>query len=169
MVLLRMVLGYCLREWSLHSTAAWAAAIGLADISNMALLYRLRWCGDWLALLVSRVRAASAPKLNHGRLIHIIDVSSVPKAGRAAKRENGLWRILSTFDLPSERFGHFVLTDEHEGERLDRTPVVRGEICIADRAHLQSDRIANEVADGRCCGPCRLEECPLATGECRAV
>ena len=53
------------------------------------------------------------PKASRGRLIRTIDASSVPKAGHAAKRENGLWRIHSAFDLPSERFGQFVLTDEH--------------------------------------------------------
>ncbi len=53
-----------------------------------------------------------------------------------------LWRIHSAFDLPRERFGHFELTDQHGGETLDRIPVVKGEIRIADRAYLQPDRIA---------------------------
>jgi hypothetical protein len=44
-VLQRLVLAYCLGEWGLRSTTAWAAAIGLADLSNVALLYRLRRCG----------------------------------------------------------------------------------------------------------------------------
>jgi hypothetical protein len=113
MVLLRRVLAYCLGEWGLRSTTAWATAIGLADISNVALLYRLRRCGDWLALLVGHLLAMQTPQQSHGRLIRILDGSSVPKAGRAAKRGNGVWRIHSAFDLPSERFGHFVLTDEH--------------------------------------------------------
>ena len=38
--------------------------------------------------------------------------------------------------MPSERFSHFELTDESEGERLDRIPVVKGEIRLADRAYL---------------------------------
>ena len=52
--LLRLVLAYCLGMRGLRSTAAWATSIGLVDISNVALLYRLRQCGDWLALLVGR-------------------------------------------------------------------------------------------------------------------
>jgi Transposase DDE domain len=147
-VLLRLVLAYCLGEWGLRSTATWATAVGLADISNVGLLYRLRRCGDWLAQLVGDALAAHVPKPSHGRLIRIIDASSVPKAGRAAKQRNGLWRIHSAFDLPNERFGHFELTDEHEGELLDRIPVVPGEIRIADRVHLQPDRIANVLRDG---------------------
>lgn len=147
-VLLRLVLAYCLGGWGLRSTSAWATAIGLADISNVALLYRLRRCGDWLALLVGQLLAMQTPQQSHGRLIRILDGSSVPKAGRAAKRGNGIWRIHSAFDLPNERFGHFVLTDEHGGEQLDRIPVEKGEIRIADRVYLQPDRMARVLQDG---------------------
>ena len=70
-------------------------------------------------------------------------------AGRSGgKRQNKLWRIHSAFDLPAERFGHFELTDQHGGETLDRIPVVKGEIRIADRAYLQPDRIAIVLEQG---------------------
>jgi hypothetical protein len=140
--LLRMVLAYCLGGQGLRLTAAWAAATGLVDISNVALLYRLRQCGDWLSLLVGEALAAAAPQASRGRLIRIIDATTVAKAGVAAKKQNGLWRIHSAFDLPRERFGHFELTDQHAGETLDRIPVVKGEIRIGDRAYLQPDRMA---------------------------
>jgi hypothetical protein len=65
--LLRLILAYCLGERGLRSTAAWAVSIGLADVSNVALLYRLRQCGNWLALLIGHVLAASAPKACGGR------------------------------------------------------------------------------------------------------
>src|SRR6185295_14692736 len=44
--LLRIILAYCLGERGLRATAAWAAASGLADISNPAILYLLRHCGS---------------------------------------------------------------------------------------------------------------------------
>jgi hypothetical protein len=146
--MLRMILAYCLGERGLRLTAVWASAIGLVDVSNVALLYRLRACGDWLALLVGQVLAAGAPAASHGRLIRIIDATAVPKAGASAKRNNKLWRIHSAFDLPHERFGHFELTDEREGETLDRIPVVAGEIRLGDRAYLQPDRIAGVIEAG---------------------
>jgi hypothetical protein len=146
--LLRLTLAYCLGERGLRSTASWAAAIGLADISNVALLQRLRRCGDWLALLVGEALLAAAPQASCGRLIRIIDATTVPKAGRMAKTGNKLWRIHSAFDLPSERFGFFELTDERGGERLDRIPVVKGEIRLADRAYLQPERIAGVLDEG---------------------
>jgi DDE family transposase len=146
--LLRMILAYCLGERGLRSTVAWATSIGLVNISNVALLYRLRQCGDWLALLVGEVLTAAVPKASRGRLIRIIDATTVPKAGRAAKKGSKLWRIHSAFDLPHERFGYFELTDQQAGETLDRIPVVEGEIRIGDRAYLQPDRMAAVLGAG---------------------
>jgi hypothetical protein len=143
-----MILAYCLGGRGLRSTAAWATAVGLADVSNVALFYRLRGCGDWLAQLVGRALAAAAPAASRGRLIRIVDATSVPKAGAGAKRKNGVWRVHSAFDLPAERFGAFVLTDQKDGEALDRIPVVAGEIRIADRVYLQPGRMAAVIAAG---------------------
>src|ERR1700709_1412611 len=59
--LLRLVLGYCLGDGGLRSTAVWAAAIGLADLSNVALLQRLRQCGDSFSVLVGAVLGGGTP------------------------------------------------------------------------------------------------------------
>jgi hypothetical protein len=146
--LLRLVLAYCLGQHGLRSTAAWASAIGLADISNVALLYRLRGCGDWLAGMVGRALGSVVPKASRGRLIRIIDATTVSQAGLATRQKNALWRIHSAFELPAERFGFFEVTDQREGERFDRIPVVKGEIRIADRAYMQPHRIAGVLAAG---------------------
>jgi hypothetical protein len=146
--LLRLVLAYCLGKHGLRLTAAWAAAIGLADLSNVALLRRLRQCGTWLNLLIGQVLAARAPPASRGRLIRILDATAVPKAGAPAKRGNGVWRVHSAFDLPSERFGAFALSDEKGSERLDRLPVIPGEIRVADRAYLHPDPLAAVIAAG---------------------
>jgi hypothetical protein len=146
--LLRLILAYCLGERGLRSTAAWATSVGLVDISNVALLYRLRQCGDWFAMLVGQMLADAAPQASHGRLIRIIDATTVPKKGPSARTNNKLWRIHSAFDLPQERFGHFELTDQQAGETLDRIPVIAGEIRLADRAYLQPERMATLLEAG---------------------
>src|ERR1700687_5863197 len=133
--MLRMILAYCLGDGGLRSTAAWAASVGLVDVSNVALLYRLRQSEQWLTLLVEQLLASAAPQACEGRPIRVVDATNVLKAGAAAKTKNKLWRIHSAFDLPCERFGFFELTDEHGGERLDRIPAVRGEIRLADRVY----------------------------------
>lgn len=71
--LLRLVLAYALGERGLRSVAVWASAVGLAAISNVALLYRLRRCGDWLALLIGQALAAVAPEASRGRMLRLAD------------------------------------------------------------------------------------------------
>jgi hypothetical protein len=85
----------------------------------------------------SRVSCSSPPERDRpraaeGRLIHIVDAATVLKAGVAAKNSNRLWLVHSAFELPPERFGFLELTDERGGERMDRVPVVPGEIRICD-------------------------------------
>jgi len=140
--MLRMIFAYCLGDGGLRCTAAWAASIGLVDVANTALLYRLRQSERWLTWLLEQMLSSATPQSCQGRMIRVIGATTVLKAGAAAKTKNGLWRIHSAFDLPSERFGHFELTDEHGGERLDRIPVIKGEIRLADRAYMQPDQIA---------------------------
>jgi hypothetical protein len=145
--LLRLVLAYCLGQHGLRLTAAWAAVAGIADISNVGLLKRLRCCEAWLQRLVGDRLAAAMPGAAHGRLIRVVDATTVAKASPEERCRNGLWRVHAAFDLPSERFGYFEVTDQSGGEQLDRIPVIKGEIRLADAAYIQPERIA-AVLDG---------------------
>lgn len=98
--------------------------------------------------MIGQALAGGVPVAGRGRLVRLIDATTVPQAGAARRRRNRLWRIHSAFDLPAERFGALVLTDQKEGERLDRIVVEPGEIRIADRAYLQPERIAAVLAAG---------------------
>jgi hypothetical protein len=139
------VLAYCWGWRGLRLTAAWAEAIGLASLSNVALLKRLRNAAVWIERLVCRVVSADAREAGlaaaKGRPVRLVDATSVAKAGQDARESGGRWRIHSVFDLASERFTAFELTDESEGEVIDRADVVAGEIRVGDRAYLQPDRI----------------------------
>jgi hypothetical protein len=144
--LLRLVLAYCLGGMGLRSTSAWAASVQLADFSNVALLQRLRNCEAWLEHLVGQLLGGEPAA--RGRRIRLLDGTTVPKAGRTAKQNNGLWRLHCAFDLPAERFSFFALTDEKGGEQLDRAPVAAGDIFIADRGFMHSDRLARVCEQG---------------------
>jgi hypothetical protein len=134
--LLRLVLAYCLGLMGLRLTAAWAEGIGLASLSNVALLGRLRNAVPWLERIVARLLAkpearrcaadvAGVGATVGGRLIRLIDATTVRKAGKSARESGRLWRIHAAFDLPSERFSAFEVTDEKEAEAIDRIAVVR--------------------------------------------
>src|SRR3954464_14773503 len=60
--LLRFTLAYCLGEMGLRLTAAWGAALGLASLSNVALLGRLRNMDGWLARLVGEALSAESAR-----------------------------------------------------------------------------------------------------------
>ncbi len=109
--LLRLMLAYCLGGMRLRSTSAWAASAGLADLSNVALLQRLRNCSAWMEHLVGQLLGSGAAPAADGRRIRLLDGTTVPKAGKEARENNGLWRLHCTFDLPSERFSRIELTD----------------------------------------------------------
>jgi Transposase DDE domain len=146
--LLRLILAYCLGGMGLRSTSAWAASAGLADLSNVALLQRLRKGGSWMEHLVGKLLGAGAVAAAAGRRLRLLDGTAVPKAGKEARENNGLWRLHCAFDLPAERFSFIELTDEKGGERLDRTPVAKGDILVADRGYMHPDPLAHVLEQG---------------------
>src|SRR6202140_4036916 len=135
---LRLVLAYCWGTRGLRLTVAWAEVMGLASLSNVALLKRLRNSADWLEQLVCRLLGggvgAACVAAAQGRPVRLVDATVVAKAGRDDRESGGVWRVHSVFDLASERFSAFELTDESEGEVIDRADVVAGEICGGERA-----------------------------------
>ena len=146
--LLRLVLAYCLGGMGLRSASAWAASAGLADLSNVALLKRLRKCGAWMEHLAGTLLSTGIQPEAGGRRIRLLDGTTVQKAGKEAKKNSGLWRLHCAFDLPEERFSFIELTDEKGGERLNRTPFAKGDIAIADRGYMHPEPLAHIVEQG---------------------
>lgn len=146
--LLRIILAYCLGGMGLRSTSAWAASVGLANLSNVALLGRLRNCQAWMEGLVGTLLAERTGAATQGRRIRLVDATTVPKASRKDQQNGALWRIHAAFDLPSERFSVFELTDEKEAESLSRFAVTRGDILIADRGYCKTERMAEIAGAG---------------------
>ena len=152
--MLQMVLAYCLGPEGLRLTAAWAEATGLAALSNVAVLQRVRNSVPWLEILVARMLVATQPRaprrmpITGDRPIRLVDGTVLPKADKVSREAGGVWRVHAVWSLNDERFSCFELTDEKEGERLDRAAVIPGEIRIADRAYLQPERIARVLGAG---------------------
>lgn len=146
--LLRLTLAYCLGKVGLRGVVSWAAASGIADISDVALLGRLRNAGPLLQQLIGQLLKREEVDPAKGRLIRILDATAVAKAGVQEKKNNGLWRVHCAFELGREQFDFIEVTDQSEAELIDRVPVVAGEIRIGDRAYLQAERMANVMAQG---------------------
>lgn len=150
--LLQSFLLYCMTEMSFRTTAAWAEAGALADVSSVALWKRMAKSTAWLELLVMRLLLQACqegvPAAAKGRLIRCIDATTLTHVSLSAKAEGRLWRLHCAYDPQNERFSAFELTDERGGETIDRIAVVPGEIGIFDRAYLQPDRMARVIGAG---------------------
>jgi Transposase DDE domain len=133
--LLRLLLFHAVNDGGLRETVAQARAAGIAEMSQVALLKRLRTSGRWLAWLASGLCRAlrEEPRLPQGMRPRAVDSTTVQ--GPASKGTE--WRVHYALDLRSLTCDWFELTDAHGGERLDRTPMQRGDVLLADRNYLR--------------------------------
>lgn len=143
--LLRLALMYGPGERSLRLSSALAGALGLADVSDVALLNRLKKAASWLQFLCaeSLTRVAKVIGVSAGeRCIRIVDGSRLEGPG------DRVWRLHLCYDAGQARIVDAAITTTREGERLDRLTVTPGEIRLGDRGFPQPDGIRNTLAEG---------------------
>jgi len=137
---LRLCMAYSICDMSLRQTAAWATATGLADISDVAVLKRLRAAPAWLGAVVAewlyqRGLSRGAPV----RSVSVVDATTVSTPGS----HGADWRLHLHMDMTERRIHRVELTSAREGERLNRHPVTAGEIILGDRAYSTPAGIAH--------------------------
>jgi hypothetical protein len=141
-LLLHIGCGYSLRE-----TAVRAREAGLAGLSDVALLKRLRKSKDWLhglcrQLLADRTDAPANP--GHLRLV---DATVVREPGPTGS----IWRIHYSLSWPQFSCDHFELTAAQGrgvGESLCRFPVRQGDHLLADRAYARYEGVRHVTDHG---------------------
>lgn len=145
--LLRLALGYGPGGLSLRGTAAWATLSGLASLSDVAVLKRLRGAADWLgqiagAVLTARAGFATAPE-RHGR-IRLVDATTIcpPRTNRT------MWRLHASYDPEQARFTDLQLTDQSSGEDFGRFAVEPGDLVMGDRGYARGRGLRHVVEQG---------------------
>lgn len=131
--LLRVALAYGYCGLSLRQTAAWAETAGVASLSDVALLKRLRNAADWLGhLLGSKLAETSglAPSDLPFRL-RLVDATAISRIGSTGTD----WRVHLSFNLAALSIDHIQLTDQSGGESLTRFPAAPGDLIIGDRGY----------------------------------
>jgi hypothetical protein len=146
--LLRLALAYGPGGLSLRTAAAWAGASGLADLSDTAVMNRLRGAADWLGeiagALLRGAAAASAPAGPlPGRRLRIADSSMISGPGGRSK-----WRLHAAYDPVAGRFTDLGLTDERGAEGFGRTPWQAGEVALGDRGYARPPALRQLLAGG---------------------
>ncbi len=136
-VLLRMLMLHVARGYSLRETVVRAKLVNWTDISDVALLKRLRNSEEWLRFLcieLVRENVAYRPEEAIGPTIRVVDGTIVREPGKTGSQ----WRILYSIRLPSLVCDFFEVTatiGEGCGESLNRLPVGPHELILADAGY----------------------------------
>ena len=140
--LLQLILMHTATGLSLRQTVVRAREQSIADISDVALLKRLRASEPWLRALTAKMtdldEAGVVQRLSVRRRIRAVDATTVEEQGGAGTD----WRVHYTLRLPDLACDFFELTDEHGGETYRRIPVERGDLSLADRGYSNAAGVA---------------------------
>ena len=143
-LLLHLACGHSLRE-----TVVRARKANLADLSDVALLKRLRKSADWLrALCIALFREQGiAMSADGGFQVRAFDATTVKEPGRTGS----LWRLHYSVRLPSLACDFFKLTATEgpgAGEAFSHFPIAEGDYVLADRGYSTAAGLDHVVSAG---------------------
>jgi hypothetical protein len=145
--LLRLVLAYSLCGMPLRHVVAWAEVAGIASLSNVALLKRLRKCDVWMGQILGlklAERAAPPDLITAARRVRLVDATFICHPGATMST----WCVHLGYDLRRHSIDHIELTDVHGGENLSRFKVSKGELAVGDAAYANRRGIHSLVETG---------------------
>src|SRR6266851_4802036 len=146
--LLRLAFVYAYVGLSLRATATWAAQAGVARLSDVALLKRLRraadWCGHLLAQQLAQQASLHRDRLPQSLSLRLIDATTASRPGSKGTD----YRVHLKFDLGTLTIADITLTDASGGESLKQYPLAAGELVVGDRGYAHRQGIAAATAAG---------------------
>lgn len=150
--LLRILMAHLGNGCGLRETAARVGLAGISSISDVAILKRLRKCGDWFEWMCQQLRNTWLPKPLQpkvascwsDRRIRLIDSSVVSEPGATGSK----WRLHYSVDFPSLHADEVILSSRAEGETLKRFTFKQGDIGVADRCFANPAGVAHVVGSG---------------------
>lgn len=134
--LLRTLLLHVGKGYSMRETAVQARLAGVADVSDVTILNRLRQAEAWwhdLCQSLLRERGVAFPEVPAQRQVRVLDGTLVKEPGRTGS----LWRIHYSLRLPGLLCDHLSVTSTRgkgTAETLHRFPAAPGDLVLADRA-----------------------------------
>lgn len=148
-VLLQVLMMHVATGLSLKQAAARARLQGLASVSDVALLKRLRSSERWLRELTQRMfessrfsrSAALAPK---GRRLRAVDATTIEEPGATGTD----WRVHYTINLPDLICDFFEITDSGGAETYKRVPISPGDIVLGDRGYSHREGVGHVLDHG---------------------
>jgi Transposase DDE domain len=167
--LLRVLLIHLVDGCSLRETAVRAQAGGLAKVSDVALLGRLRGSGEWFRWMVEQMSqrlSSASQEVLPGKRVRLVDASVVCEPGATGST----WRLHYMIDLSTLACEQVQVTLPEEGETLTRFTVRAGDVLMADRGLAHRRGIRHVVAhEGEVIVRMNLISVPLEDAKGRAM
>lgn len=135
--LLRVLLIHLAEGCSLRETAVRAAQGGVAEVSDVAIMDRLRQSAEWFRWMSGELMKTwdirpPAEVLGPNRRVRIVDGTRVKEPGPTGSS----WCIHYSIDLPSLRCDELSVHDVHgNGETFARFSVRPGDLFLGDRVY----------------------------------
>jgi len=145
--LLRTLLMHVGCGWSLRETAVQAKLAGIADVSDVTLLNRLRDSENWLRQLCQQLWKDNGVELQpsvYGRTVRLLDATVVKEPGQTGSQ----WRIHYSLRLPTLECDCFDLTSiqgPNSAERFGHFRFKAYELVLADAGYCHPAGIAAVV------------------------
>jgi hypothetical protein len=133
--LLRLLLFHAVNGSGLRETVVQAKAAGLETMSQVALYKRMKTSGRWLEWIAAQLASTfrNQPRAPGSRRLRAIDSTTISQP--ASKGTD--WRLHYTVDLSTLGCDWHELTDAKGAELLERAPVNKGDVLLADRNFLR--------------------------------
>jgi len=143
---LRVLLIHLADGCSLRETAVRASAGGLAAVSDVALLKRLRGCAAWFEWMTREMASGmamplAAQALLPGRRVRLIDGSSVCEPGATGST----WRLHYALNLQTLGCDEVHVTEAGVGESLALFDIRAGDVIMADRGFAKRPGLRHAV------------------------
>jgi len=138
---LRLILAYSLCGLSLRATAAWAEAQGLASLSDVALLKRLRQASAWVGHLLAAQLAERVGGLESQPLAYRLRIVDATTATVPGSRGTD-YRVHLGFSLDSLQIDWIEVTGTEGGESYTRVQMRPGDLILADRGYCHRRGLA---------------------------
>lgn len=140
--LLRTILLHCACGYSLRETSVRAKEAGLANISDVALMKRLKKCGSWLrAMCIALLNERGIGSYNAKELyLRVFDATHIKEPGQTGSQ----WRLHYSICLPDLECDFFQISSTKGkgcGESLCKFPIDEGDYILADRAYCKGKDI----------------------------
>lgn len=147
--LLQVLLLHVATGLSLKQAAARAELQGLALLTDVALLKRLRTSEAWLRELSKQMFERSRfnrwpTTLVESRRLRAVDATTVQEPGATGTD----WRVHYCIGLPDLNCDYYELTAASGGETYKRFPVAPGDIVLGDRGYCHRGGVAHVLKHG---------------------